>query len=131
MSKSKIVASFMVVLMAILQGVYAVYAFVDPSAFSELRGTELFSEADSDWVLIYASRTMFVALIIGFLLLRKEFNILMWAALFGTVMPITDAWLARESGADSVVFYKHIATVVYLLIIFSIFRYSVNDDRNA
>ncbi len=105
----------MVLLMALIQAVYAVYAYLDPQAFSLLRGTELFASSDSDWVQIYASRTLFVALIVGGLLLLREYRILIWASLFGTVMPITDAWLAYQAGAESVVVYKHIATFIYLL----------------
>ncbi len=104
-----------VLLMALIQAVYAVYAYLDPQAFSLLRGTELFASGDSDWVQIYASRTLFVALIVGVLLLLREYRILIWASLFGTVMPITDAWLAYQAGAESVVVYKHIATLIYLL----------------
>ena len=106
----------LVFLMALLQAVYALYAYVDPQAFSVLRGTDLFSTDDNDWVKIYASRTLFVALITGFLLLLKEYKILIWAALFGTVMPITDAYLAYQAGAESATVYKHIATIIYLLI---------------
>lgn len=121
----------MIVFMALLQGIYAVYAYVDPSAFSQLRGTELFSASDSDWIIIYASRTAFVALIIGFLLFRKEYQLLMWASLFGTVMPITDAWLAYQAGADSVVVYKHVGTVIYLLLTFAVLKFVLVRDRNA
>lgn len=102
--------------MALLQGVYALYAFVDPSAFALLRGTSLLFSGDADWVRIYASRTLFVALIIGYLLYQRHYGILAWAALFGTVMPITDAFLAYQAHAAEIVVYKHIATLVYLLL---------------
>jgi hypothetical protein len=121
----------MVLLMALLQAVYAIYAYTDPQAFSLLRGTTLASVSDSDWVRIYASRTLFVALIIGFLLMLKEFRILMAASLLGTVMPITDAWLAYEAGADSVVVYKHVATVVYLLGTYIVLRIMVQNRKHA
>lgn len=121
----------MVALMAILQAIYAIYAFLDPSGFSEVRGTELFSVRDSDWVVVYASRTLFVALIIGFLLLKRDYKLLMWASLFGTVMPIADAWLAQSAGADSSVVYKHIATVVYLLITFTLLKYVSRSENTT
>ena len=132
--KGKIVekiAFTMVLLMALLQLVYAVYAYIDPQAFAQLRGTELFASIDSDWVGIYASRTLFVALIIGFLLFIREYNILMWASLFGTVMPITDAWLAFHAGAEDAIVYKHVATAVYLLATMLVLRLVVksNEDR--
>jgi len=131
MTKIKIAASLMVLIMAILQAFYAIYAFVDPSSFSQLRGTELFMVEDSDWVVIYASRTMFVALIIGFLLLQKEFKLLMWASIFGTVMPIIDAWLAYQAGAENAVIYKHIATIVYLLVTCSLLKIVQENENNA
>lgn len=118
-SKSNILenaARTLVFLMAALQGAYAIFAFIDPIAFSVVRGTELANVVDADWVQIYASRTLFVSLIIGFLLYLKHYKILVWAALFGTVMPITDAYLAIEAHAENKVVYKHIATVIYLLI---------------
>ncbi|MFT5572100.1 MAG: hypothetical protein ACI9FR_001021 [Cryomorphaceae bacterium] len=121
------VAFFLVLLMALLQGAYAIYAYSDPSSFSLLRGTELHDLADADWVKIYASRTWFVALIIGFLLYLKNYQILAWAALFGTVMPVADAFLAYQAGAADAVVYKHIATFVYLLITFAVLKVVVKN----
>ena len=109
-------ACTLVFLMAALQGAYAIFAFIDPIAFSVVRGTELANVVDADWVQIYASRTLFVSLIIGLLLYLKHYKTLVWAALLGTVMPITDAYLAIEAHAENKVVYKHIATVIYLLI---------------
>jgi hypothetical protein len=121
-------AIVLVFLMALLQGLYAFYAYLDPSSFAVLRGTELHDQGDTDWVRIYASRTLFVALIIGFLLYLKNFRILAWAALFGTVMPVADALLALQAGATSAVVYKHIATVIYLLITFVLLRIVVKNQ---
>jgi hypothetical protein len=121
----------LVCLMALFQAVYAIYAYLDPQAFALLRGTALFASDDADWVKIYASRTMFVAIIIGFLLIIQEYNILVWASLFGTVMPATDAFLAYQAGAESVVVYKHVATIVYLLITFSVLKIVVKNEQNA
>lgn len=130
-SKSRtleIVGGVLVFLMALIQGVYAVYAYVDPAVFAVLRGTELFVASDADWVQIYASRTLFVALIIGFLLYLKNYKILVWAALFGTVMPITDAYLAYEAHAPDKVVYKHLATFVYLLVTFAVLKLVVRNE---
>ena len=115
-SKLEKVAFLLVLLMALLQGFYAVYAFIDPSGFATLRGTELIANGDLDWVRIYASRTLFVSLIIGFLLCKKNYKILMWAALFGVVMPLTDGLLAYTAQAATAVVLKHAATVIYLLL---------------
>lgn len=132
--KGKIVeriAITLVFLMALLQAIYAIYAYLDPQAFSLLRGTELFTSKDQDWVKIYASRTMFVALIISFLLFIQEYKILAWASLFGTIMPVTDAFLAYQASAESVVVYKHVATIIYLLITFYALKLTVKNQLNT
>jgi len=108
--------------MAVLQGGYAIFAYVDPAAFSVFRGTDLLDAGDSDWVAIYASRTLFVALITGYLLYRRNYKVLAWAALFGAVMPVTDALLAYQAQAPDKVVFKHIATVIYLLVIFFVLQ---------
>jgi len=110
------VAFVLVLLMTLLQGFYGVFTYVDPVSFSLIRGTELFSTMDADWVIIYGSRTLFITLILGYLLYARHFKVLMWAALFGTIMPITDALLALEAQAPLNVVFKHVATVVYLVI---------------
>ena len=112
----------LVLLMALLQGGYAVFAYFDPAAFSVFRGTELLDVGDSDWVKIYASRTLFVALIIGYLLYRRNYKVLAWASLFGAVMPVTDALLAYQAQAPDKVVFKHIATVIYLLVTFLVLQ---------
>ena len=50
----------LVLLMVSLQGFYGIFAYFEPSTFSNLRGTELFSEMDDDWIKIYGSRTLFI-----------------------------------------------------------------------
>lgn len=112
----KKVAFLLVLLMVLLQAFYGIYAFVEPLAFVDIRGTDLVSAGDTDWVKIYASRTLFIALIIAVLLYFRDYRLLVWAALLGTVMPVTDAWLAYQSGAAASVVIKHVATVCYLAI---------------
>jgi hypothetical protein len=121
----------LVFLMAALQLAYALYAFANPAAFSLTRGTELFAAGDSDWVRIYASRTLFIALIIGYLLYRKQFKILSTASLLGTVMPITDAWLAYQASAGANVLLKHVVTALFLFVTFIILRSVVRRGQSA
>jgi len=121
----------LVFLMAGLQLAYALYAFADPAGFSLLRGTELFSVGDSDWIRIYASRTLFIALIIGYLLYRKHFRILAVASLLGAVMPVADAWLAYQAAAGDKVVLKHVATALFLIITFAILRSVVRRGQGA
>ena len=127
-ARLEVVAFVLIALMTLLQGFYGIFAYVDPESFAILRGTELVAEGDLDWVRIYASRTMFVALIIGFLLYKKDYKLLMWAALFGIVMPITDGLLAYEAQAATKVIVKHAATVVYLLVISMVMKALVAKD---
>ncbi|NQZ80169.1 MAG: DUF4267 domain-containing protein [Colwellia sp.] len=112
----------LVLLMVLLQGFYGTFAFIEPAMFSTVRGTELFSGIDADWVKIYGSRTIFITLIFGYLLYTRNYIILMWGALFGIIMPITDGLLAYEAQAPFKVVAKHIATIVYLLIIFFVLK---------
>ncbi len=112
----------LVSLIILLQCFYGTFAFIDPVAFSKVRGTELFSDMDADWVKIYGSRTIFITLIFGYLLYTRNHVALMWGALFAVVMPIADGLLAYEAQAPFKVVAKHIATIVYLLIIFFVFK---------
>lgn len=118
----------LVLLMVVLQGFYAIYAYLDPAAFSALRGTDLVAVGDAEWVKIYASRTLFVSLIIGYLLYIRNYKILMVTALFGVVMPIADAVLAYQDHAPVKVVLKHIATIVYLLATFFVLRIMANTQ---
>ncbi len=117
--------------MAGLQLTYAMYAFVDPAGFSLLRGTELFATGDTDWIIIYASRTLFIALLIGYLLYRKSFEILAVASLLGTVMPATDAWLAYQASADDKTVLKHVAIALFLIFTFAVLRSLASRGKPA
>ena len=112
----------LVLLMTLLQTFYAIFSYVDPATFSTVRGTELFSALDSDWVRIYGSRTIFIALLLGYLLYIRNYSVLMWCALFGMVMPITDAVLAYGAGAPFKVVLKHIMTIAFLLLTFFVLK---------
>ncbi len=119
----------LVLLMTILQGFYAIYGYIDPAGFSVLRGTALINLADSDWVRIYASRTLFIALVVGLLLYLRNFKVLMWVTLFGAVMPLTDAWLAYQADASLKIVIKHLATVLYLFVTFAVLQSVVKSEN--
>jgi hypothetical protein len=121
-TKLEKVAFVLVLLIVLLQGFYGSFAFINPENFSIVRGTELFSGLDADWVKIYGSRTIFITLIFGYLLYTRNYIVLMWGALFAVVMPITDGILAYESQAPFKVVAKHVATVLYLIIIFFVLK---------
>jgi hypothetical protein len=125
-SKLEIVGITLVLLMTVLQGFYGLFAYIDPLSFANVRGTELFSNMDSDWVNIYGSRTLFITLTFSFLLYAKHYSIIMWCALFGIVMPVTDGFLAYQAEAPFKVVFKHIATILYLVITFFVLKAVVN-----
>lgn len=116
----------LVIIMAVLQGFYAIFSYIDPAAFSSLRGTALYSPLDSDWVKIYGSRTLFISLVLGYLLYARNYSALMWCALFGTVMPVTDWFLAYEAQAPFTVLFKHIATIVFLFATFLVLKIAIS-----
>lgn len=125
------VGCVLVFLMATLQFAYAIFAYIDPIAFSVTRGTELFALGDADWVKIYASRTMFIALFIGVLLYFKQYKALAFASLIGVVMPATDAWLAYQAHAADKVVFKHIATAVFLVVTFFVLQAVIKRKESA
>jgi len=117
--------------MALLQLYFAVHAYLDPTVFSVSRGTPLLDVGDGDWVRIYASRTLFIVLVLGVLLLRRDYSLLAWAALLGTVMPITDAMLAALDQAAFTHQIRHLATLSYLVIAFFVLRQVGQRGRHA
>ncbi len=127
-TKLEKVGFILVLLMILLQVFYGFFAYFDPVTFSSLRGTELFSARDTDWVQIYGSRTLFITLVLGYLLYTRNYVILMWCALFGVVMPMTDGILAYEAQAPFKVVFKHLATMVYLFITFFVLK-KITDKK--
>jgi|CXWL01.1.fsa_nt_gi hypothetical protein len=123
------VGFILVLPMVLLQAFYAIYAYLDPVAFAALRGTELFAANDTDWVKIYASRTLFVAMSIGYLLYLRNYSVLVWIALIGVVMPLTDGLLAYQAQAPAKVIAKHAITVVYLVATFVVLRNAVRNSK--
>jgi len=130
MTKLEKVGFVLVLLIVLLQGFYGTFAFIDPATFSTVRGTELFSAMDADWVTIYGSRTIFITFIFAYLLYTRNHKVLMWGALFAIVMPITDGVLAYEAQAPFKVVSKHVATIFYLIIIFFVFKRVIAQTPN-
>jgi hypothetical protein len=120
---------WLVLAMALLQMSYSIYAFMSPVEFASYRGSDLAPGGDTEWVRIYASRTLFVAMLLGLLLIRQEVSLLKWASLLGIVMPLSDAALAYQAAAPTSIISRHWATVVYLLITFAVLNYWLK--RNA
>src|SRR5688572_25329916 len=114
------VGFWLVLAMALLQMFYSIYAFTSPVEFASYRGSHLTPGGDTEWVRIYASRTLFVAILLALLLLRQEVSLLKWISLLGVVMPLSDALLAYQSAAPNSIISRHLVTVVYLLVTFAV-----------
>lgn len=109
---------WMAVGIALLQGFYATWAFVDPQAVASYRGGALEGESASLWVQTYGSRTLFIALVVLLLLRRGDLATLKWVTLIGLVMPISDAWSAMHSAYSEASIVRHVLTAAYLLVTF-------------
>lgn len=120
---------WLVLAMALLQMFYSIYAFTSPVEFASYRGSHLTPGGDTEWIRIYASRTLFVAMMLGLLLLRQEVSVLRWISLLGIVMPLGDAALAYQGAASTSIISRHLATVVYLLVTFAVLSHWLK--RNA
>jgi hypothetical protein len=103
---------------ALLQGFYAVWAFVDPHALAAYRGGSIEGASEALWVHAYASRTLFIALVVALLLRRGDMAVLKWVALLGVIMPASDAWSAIHSAAPASDVIRHVATAIYLFLAF-------------
>ena len=123
------VGFWLVLAMALLQMFYSIYAFTSPVEFASYRGSRLTPGGDTEWVRIYASRTLFVSMMLGLLLLFQEVPVLKWISLLGIVMPLSDAALAYQNAAPISIISRHLATVVYLLVTFAVLTYWLK--RNA
>ena|SRR5688572_8380703 len=117
------VGFWLVLAMALLQMLYSIYAFTSPVEFASYRGSRLTPGGDTEWVRIYASRTLFVAMMLGLLLLLQEVPVLKWISLLGIVMPLSDAALAYQNAAPISIISRHLATVVYLLATFAVLTF--------
>lgn len=112
------------------QGFYAIFAYLDPIAFADVRDTTLAVAFDIDWVQIYASRTLFIALVIGSLLYFENYKLLLITALMGIVMPLTDAHPAYTADAAIGIIAKHIATIIYLCITSLVLAKILKQNKN-
>ena len=111
---------WLALIMALLQAAYAVQAFADPGALADFRGMSVDDPASISWVYAYGSRTLFVALVVMVLLVRRDLATLKWVAIVGMVMPLGDALVALRTEAPMAVVLRHGATAIYLLVTFAL-----------
>lgn len=106
-----------------LTALAAAYSFVnvgravaDPAGFADYFGLPLADPADDQLVLLYASRTLVIALLAVVLLVRRDLTVLTAFAGFATLLPVSDAWVvaAADGGAGTVA--RHVVVAVVLAI---------------
>jgi hypothetical protein len=113
---TRTVGFWMAVPMAALQAYNVVRVVLDAEGFAAYMGAPLAAANDASWVLIYGLRTAFIALLVMVLLVRRDLNALKWTALAGLVMPLGDAWIAHQAGAETTTVARHLAIAAYLLL---------------
>jgi Domain of unknown function (DUF4267) len=128
-SVSRSVGIWMAVGIALLQGFYALWAFVDPQAVASYRGGSLEGDSAALWVYAYGSRTLFIALVVLLLLRYGDLETLKWVTLFGLVMPISDAWSAMYSNDPEAGIVRHILTAAYLFLTFTVLAWASHKTR--
>jgi hypothetical protein len=101
---------------AVLQALNVGRVGLDPEGFAAYMGAPLAAAGDVSWVLIYGLRTAFITLIVAIFLVRRDLNALKWTALAGLVMPLGDAWVAHQAGAEPTTIARHGAIAAYLLL---------------
>jgi hypothetical protein len=110
------VGFWLAVPMAALQAYNVVRVVLDAEGFAAYMGAPLAAANDASWVLIYGLRTAFIALLVTVLLVRRDLDALKWTALAGLVMPLGDAWIAHQAGAETTTVARHLAIAAYLLL---------------
>lgn len=113
---TRTVGFWMAVPLAALQAVNVARAASDPAAFAIYMGAPLSAGADAAWVLVYAARTGFIALLVTALLIRRDLAALKWTALVALVMPLADAWITHRSGAPMSIVGRHLAIAAYVAL---------------
>lgn len=113
---TRTVGFWMAVPMAALQAFNVVRVVLDTEGFAAYMGAPLVAAGDASWVLIYGLRTAFIALLVTVLLVRRDLNALKWTAFAALVMPLGDAWIAHQAGAETTTVARHVAIAAYLLL---------------
>lgn len=113
---TRTVGFWMAVPMALLQALNSVRAMLDPEGFAVYMGAPLAASGDTAWVMIYAFRAGFIALLVAALLVRRDLDALKWTALAALVMPLGDAWVAQGAGAGTATIGRHLGIAAYVTL---------------
>lgn len=99
-----------------------VRALVNPVDFAANFGTPLTTGSDTAFVIVYATRTLFVALFGLVLIARAQWKTLPLFALVAVIMPVGDALLVASQGGAAAILARHIATAVVVLVTWLLLR---------
>jgi hypothetical protein len=101
----------LVVLMAIYMAFNTFQAWGAPVAFADRLGLPITGAESEGWVRVYALRAAFIALLLGGLVLARQWRALSLFAFAALIMPLGDAWLTYNTGAPIAIFGRHIALI--------------------
>ena len=105
---------WMSLLIAAMMVLNTVRAASDPVAFASYFGFPGAADASTAFVLVYASRALFLAVITAVLIATHQWRALMWFALAAIVMPVSDALQVALTHGSPAIVARHIAIAVYL-----------------
>ena len=108
-----------------------VRAAADPVAFADYLGLPLADEADTGFVLVYASRTAVLAGVTVLLVVLGRLRTLAWVSALAVVLPVTDAVLSGGAGASPGTVARHAAIAVYLLVTAAVLARRESDGDQA
>ncbi|MDX2233828.1 MAG: DUF4267 domain-containing protein [Hyphomonadaceae bacterium] len=106
--------------MALYMAVNTARASLDPVGFAATLGAPLADPADTGFVFVYAFRAAFLALLVGWLALRRDVGTLRFVALAAVVMPLGDAVLTQSLGAPPATVARHGAIIVLLALVWAL-----------
>jgi hypothetical protein len=111
----------------IIAGIMALYmafntarATLAPADFAATLGAPLADPADTGFVYVYAFRAAFLALLVGWLAIRRDTANLRFVALAALVMPLGDAALTASLGAAASIIGRHVAIAVLLIVVWAL-----------
>jgi hypothetical protein len=91
-------------------------AFSDPAAFAARFGLAGAADADAGFVLVYASRALFLAQVTALFVATGQWRALTGFALVAILMPVADAAQVASAGGPASIIGRHVAIAVYLAV---------------
>lgn len=104
-------------------------AWTNPASFAQRFGVEGAADADHQFILVYASRALFLAVIAAILLAWREFAALGLFALAAVIMPVADAFQVSAASAPTTIIARHVAIAAYLLLTSWSLRHLAKSQR--